>query len=185
MKTILVSGFEPFDNSTTNPSMDAVLALPDICGVFKIEKLILPVTFSGSFQLLEKTIHTTKPDAVICTGAAARRSAISLERVAINIADARIPDNEGYQPTDEKISPQGPAAYFSTLPLRQLLLCLQNAGVPVEISNSAGTYVCNYLLYRLLDFLALKQTSVPAGFIHIPAGITLPKDWLELVIKAF
>ena len=184
MKTILVSGFEPFDNSTTNPSMDAVLALPNICGTFRIEKLILPVTFSESFQLLEKTIHITKPDAVICTGVAAGRSAISLERVAINIADARIPDNAGYQPIDELISPQGPAAYFSTLPLRQLLLCLQNAGVPAEISNSAGTYVCNYVMYRLLDFLALQGTSVPTGFIHIPAGITLPTDWLKLVIQA-
>ena len=82
------------------------------------------------------------------------------------------------------INPQRPAAYFSTLPLRQLLLCLQNAGVPAEISNSAGTYVCNYVMYRLLDFLALEATSVPAGFIHIPTGITLPTDWLELVIKA-
>jgi pyroglutamyl-peptidase len=192
LKTILVTGFEPFDNSTTNPSRDVVLALPDRIGNTGIEKLILPVTFSGSFQLLEKALKTIKPDAVICTGAAARRSTISLERVAVNIADARIPDNKGYKPKDSAINPDGPAAYFSTLPLRKLELTLKNAGVPVEISNTAGTYVCNYIMYCLMDFLAsqpppsiITHTSpISAGFIHIPTKTTIAENWLELVIQA-
>lgn len=166
--TILLTGFEPFDDQPTNPSWDAVLALHGkrIAG-HRVVARRLPVTFSASLKLLRAAIREVSPVLVICVGLAAGRACISLERIAINVDDARIPDSDGSQPVDEPIVADGPAAYFATLPIKSMLAGLREAGFPAEISQTAGTYVCNHVFYGLMHAMR-KRRKVRAGFIHIP-----------------
>jgi pyroglutamyl-peptidase len=166
---ILISGFEPFGGRSSNPTkliieaiIEKKLSLPKNVIV---ESILLPVTFKESFDLLKKRTDSFHPDIILSLGQAGGRNAIELERVAINCLDADIPDNLGHQPRDEKIDPEGESAYFSTLPLRELEAALKAADLPCRISNSAGTYVCNYLFYQLLKSASENEIC---GFIHFP-----------------
>ncbi|HEX7801926.1 MAG TPA: pyroglutamyl-peptidase I [Pseudoxanthomonas sp.] len=165
--TILLTGFEPFDGQSTNPSWDAVLALHGkrIAG-HRVVARKLPVAFGASLKALRTALRETSPALIVCVGLAGGRERISLERVAINVDDARIPDSQGQQPVDEAIVAGGPAAYFSTLPIKSMLAGLRDAGFAAEISQTAGTYVCNHVFYGLMH--ALRRRKARGGFIHIP-----------------
>jgi pyroglutamyl-peptidase len=162
--TILVTGFDPFGEESINPSWEAVKLLPGSIGAARVVKAALPTEFHASWTRLSAAMNEFRPTAVICTGQADGRARISLERVAINLMDARIPDNAGYQPRDEAIDVAGPAAYFSSLPLRKIEAALTSAGIPAHISYSAGAYVCNYVFYRLRH----EVPGIPGGFVHVP-----------------
>ncbi len=166
---ILITAFEPFQQETVNATVEALALLPDALEGATLLKRVLPVEFGRSAEVLGALLEELQPDAVVSMGQATGRSDITPERVAINVNDARIPDNAGDQPADQPIRPGGPAAYFSTLPLREMIAAMQEAGVPASLSNTAGTFVCNHLMYSLLDRLAAAGRAIPAGFIHIPA----------------
>lgn len=165
---VLVTGFEPFGGESINPALEAVKMLDhEIQGV-RIVKLELPTVFMKSKEILEKSLEEERPDMVICVGQAGGRDKISVERVAINVDDAGIPDNEGNQPIDRPIIEEGPSAYFSTLPIKEIVARLKENKIPAEISNSAGTYVCNHVMYNLLYNIDKKYPHMKGGFIHIP-----------------
>jgi pyroglutamyl-peptidase len=165
---ILLTGFDAFGGERLNPSWLSVQRVCQECtdGLHLIGAC-LPTEFSASLATLQELIETHRPDLVIALGQAGGRSAISLERIAINIDDARIPDNAGWQPIDEPIHPAGEAAYFSTLPIKAIVQALRSAGIPAEVSNSAGTYVCNHVFYGLMH-LCRHIPGMRAGFVHIP-----------------
>ena len=165
---ILVTGFEPFGGGIINASWEAVSALPDYIGDTEIIRLQLPVTFDGCLPPVISKICAEHPDAILCIGQAEGRGAITPERVAINLDDARIPDNSGYQPVDRLIRPDGPTAYFATLPVKHMVRAIRDAGIPASVSNTAGTFVCNHLMYGLLDFCAASYPAVRVGFMHVP-----------------
>ncbi|WP_368564879.1 pyroglutamyl-peptidase I [Pseudoxanthomonas sp. UTMC 1351] len=166
--TVLLTGFAPFGGETINPSWEAVAAL-DGCRIHghRVVTRQLPVTFGESLKALQAALRETSPSLVICIGQAGGRAQLSLERIAINIDDARIPDNAGKQPIDAPIVEDGPAAYFSTLPIKAMMAGLRNAGFPAEVSQTAGTYVCNHVFYGLMHALRNKR-NVRGGFIHTP-----------------
>lgn len=166
---VLFTGFEAFGGETSNPSADAVRELCQQTPPAGIswQALILPVEFRRSALLLREAIELTQPDLVLCVGQAGGRAAISLEQVAINLMEARIPDNSGWQPSGIPVVTQAPTAYFTTLPLKAIRMQLQQHGIPVQISYSAGTYVCNALMYQLMHQLA-NLPACRGGFIHIP-----------------
>jgi pyroglutamyl-peptidase len=165
---ILLTGFDPFDGETVNPSWEAVRALHGRrVGGHLVVARQLPTEFAASLRLLKAAMRELRPMIVLGVGQAGGRPQLSLERVAINLQDARIPDNAGAQPIDEPVIAGAPAAYFSTLPLKSMLGALHGAGLPAEISHSAGTYVCNHIAYAMLH-LAAERRGVRAGFIHIP-----------------
>lgn len=165
---ILVTGFDPFGGEAVNPAYEAVKLLPDNIAGAEIVKLEIPTEFERSMELLEETIGRERPDAVISIGQAGGRAEITPERVAINLADARIPDNAGNQPVDEPLIADGPAAYFATLPLKEMVKNVQDSGIPCRISYSAGTYVCNSVMYRVLHLAEVSGMGFCAGFIHVP-----------------
>ena len=165
---ILLTGFDPFGGETVNPSWEAARALHGRrVGGHQIVARQLPTEFAGSLRVLKAAMRELKPAIVLGVGQAGGRAQLSLERVMINLQDARIPDNAGAQPIDEPVINGAPAAYFSTLPLNTMLAALHDAGIPATISHSAGTYVCNHIAYAMLHFAA-KTRGVRAGFIHIP-----------------
>ena len=166
--TILVTGFEPFSGETVNPAWEAVSALPDRIGGADILKLRLPVAFAGCLPPVAAAIRDRRPDAVLSVGQAGGRSGLTPEWVAINLDEARLPDNDGAQPRDQLIRADGPAAYFSTLPVRQMADRIRESGIPAVISYSAGTYVCNHLMYGVLDLCAREFPGIRAGFMHVP-----------------
>ncbi|NNS06269.1 MULTISPECIES: pyroglutamyl-peptidase I [Erwinia] len=167
MKTVLITGIEPFDGELLNPSWEAVNQLNDrLIGNTKVVSRQLPCVFGAAVDEITRLIDELKPELVIAVGQAGGRADISIERVAINVIDARIPDNAGVQPVDEPIEPQGPAAYFSTLPVKAMVAGIREAGIPVSVSQTAGTYVCNAIMYGLLHHLRRRKTR--GGFIHIP-----------------
>jgi len=168
MKKILVTGFDPFGGETVNPALIAVMELPNEIDGAQIIKKEIPTVFDKSIDTLHKILKDERPEAVICVGQAGGRSAISVERVAINQDDARIVDNAGAKPVDRAIAPDGPAAYFATLPIKAMVRDLKAANIPANISNTAGTFVCNHLMYGALHYAALHQPKLKAGFIHIP-----------------
>ena len=164
---IIVTGFDPFGGEKINPSIECVKALPEIEGVelFRVE---LPTVFKESAIRLNEVINDVKPDAVLCVGQAGGRPGVTMERVAINVDDARIPDNISQQPIDEVIQLDGEAAYFTTLPIKRIVNAIRKAGIPAEVSNTAGTFVCNHIMYQAL-FAATKAVKpFKAGFMHIP-----------------
>ncbi len=165
---ILLCGFDPFGGEAVNPSWEAVGPMHGkrIAGHI-IQARKLPTEFDASLRLLQSAIAEVEPAIIFGVGQAGGRTQLSLERVAINLQDARIPDNAGAQPVDEPVIADGPAAYFSTLPLKAMLAALRQAGLPAEISHSAGTYVCNHIAYAMLH-LGAKRRGVRAGFMHIP-----------------
>ncbi|WP_159707261.1 pyroglutamyl-peptidase I [Arthrobacter sp. 18067] len=166
---ILLTGFEPFGNEDINPSWLAARRAREILRAegLDVEAMELPCVFGESANALGEAIATLNPELVMCVGLAGGRSRISLERVAINCDDARIPDNKGRKPVDAEVVPGGPAAYFSTLPIKAALRDLQIAGIKAEVSQSAGTYVCNHIFYALMHLLA-SRPSVRGGFVHVP-----------------
>ena len=165
---VLVTGFEPFGGDDENPSYEAVKLLPEhICGA-EIVKAELPTAFKRAETALRERIEAHRPDIVICTGVAGGSSGTRLERVAINLRDARIEDNDGEMPADEQIVPGGPAAYFTRLPTRKILSALTENGIPAALSYSAGTYVCNDVMYTLLHLAETEYHGVRGGFIHVP-----------------
>ncbi len=165
---VLVTGFEPFGGEAINPALEAVKMLKDEILGAKIVKLELPTVFVKSREILERALEEEQPDIVICVGQAGGRDKISIERVAINIDDAGIQDNEGNQPIDKTIFEGGDVGYFSTLPIKKILNNLKENKIPGEISNSAGTYVCNHIMYSLLYNIDKGNKKILGGFIHIP-----------------
>ncbi|WP_201797449.1 pyroglutamyl-peptidase I [Mizugakiibacter sediminis] len=165
---VLLTGFDPFDGEPLNPSWETVHALHGarIAG-HRVAAAQLPTEFGRSLVELRRAIAAHRPALVLAVGQAGGRSRISIERVAINVDDARIPDNAGLQPVDRPIVADGPTAYFSTLPIKAMLAALQRAGIPAEISQTAGTYVCNHVFYGLMHQTA-RRRGVRAGFVHIP-----------------
>lgn len=173
---ILVTAFEPFGGDETNPSQTTLQLLADQIGSAQISKLVLPVVFYEATEKLCQAIENIKPDAVVSLGLAGGRQGISVERIAINLIDARIADNAGNQPRDLPIINDGPAAYFSSLPVREIVENLQKDDLPAHISYSAGTFVCNQVMYGLLDYLHEHHPSTIGGFIHLPYLDSLVKD---------
>jgi pyroglutamyl-peptidase len=162
MSTILVTGFEPFATSALNPSAEIVKALIGD----DLVTAILPVVFGQASAQLRELIDLHKPTAVLCLGQAEGRSAMTPERIAINLDDARIADNAGNQPKEQKIIANGADGYFSTLPIEQMVTSMKAAGIPASISLSAGTFVCNQIFYVMQDYL--KDSSITSGFMHVP-----------------
>ena len=167
MKKLLLTAFAPFDGERINPALEAVKLVKDRIGNLLIVKLEVPTVFGKSIDTVREAIEREKPDFVLSIGQAGGRAEICPERVAINIDDARIPDNEGNQPIDEPIFPDGENAYFSTLPVKAMVEAIRKEGLPSSLSNSAGTYVCNHLMYGVLYYLD-KRPVIKAGFIHVP-----------------
>lgn len=164
---ILITGFEPFGGETENPSWEAARLLHGMrVGECDLVSVQLPCVFSKSLEALENALKLHQPQMVIALGQADGRSDVSIERVAINVCDARIPDNEGAQPVDVAVVQGGPAAYFSTLPIKKMVTTLKSNGYPASVSQTAGTFVCNQVFYGLQH--ALKDQKVASGFIHVP-----------------
>jgi len=166
--TFLVTGFTPFNGEKINPSWQIVKALPGAISGYKIIKLRVPTEFGRSINVVIKAIDKLKPDIVLCLGQAGGRAQMSVERVAINVNDARIVDNAGVQPTDEAIAEDAPAAYFCTLPVKAMMQSMLDQNIPAEVSNTAGTFVCNHLIFGVLHHIALRQYPIRAGFMHVP-----------------
>lgn len=174
---LLITGFDPFGGQSINPAWQAVSALPDQLSHIQIIKRQLPTVFRQSVQTLFTHIDQHQPDTVICVGMAGGRYEISLERIAINLDDARIPDNAGQQPIDTDIFADGDNAYFTTLPIKAIVMKLKQAGIPAAVSNTAGTFVCNHIMYSLLYYIKKQQLITRGGFIHIPY---LPEQIVDL-----
>lgn len=166
---ILLTGFEPFGGQPTNPSWAAAQSARDLLRTAgaAVEAVQLPCVFGTAGSALRKALDDLAPELVVCIGQAGGRERVSLERVAINCDDAPIPDNAGNQPVDVPVVPGGPAAYFTSLPLKAALLAVEKAGVPAEVSQTAGTYVCNHIFYTLMHELA-SRPGVRGGFVHVP-----------------
>lgn len=168
MTTILLTGFEPFGGDSRNPSGDAVLAVDaGWSGPQTLVAAVLPVTFDGAGAELARLIDEHSPDIVLATGLAGNRAVVSVERIGVNLIDARIPDNVGAQPIDAPSIAGAPAAYFSTLPVKAIARDIAAAGIPSEVSHSAGTFVCNHALFTALHVSA-QRTGIRAGFLHVP-----------------
>ncbi|ACN84886.1 pyroglutamyl-peptidase I [Brachyspira hyodysenteriae] len=164
----LITGFEPFDKEEINPSWEAVSSLHNNIDDIEIIKLKLPTVFKKSYEKLFDSLENIKPDIVICVGQAGGRYEISLERVAVNIDDAGIKDNEGNQPIDEIIFNDGENAYFSRLPIKRIKEELNKISIPSAVSNTAGTFVCNHIMYSLLYYIKKNNLNIKGGFIHVP-----------------
>jgi len=165
---LLLTAFSPFGGEKINPSLEAVKLVKDKILETDIIKLEVPTVFGKSIKIVADAIEKEKPDYVLCIGQAGGRYGITPERVAINIDDARIPDNEGNQPIDRPIFADGEPAYFSGLPVKAMVEEIRKEGLPASLSNSAGTYVCNHLMYGVLYTLSKKYKGVKGGFIHVP-----------------
>lgn len=173
--TILVTGFEPFGGMPVNPTEQLVSALDEaaVPGI-TLYTAVLPVAYDECANVVRDLLDRHEPDAVIACGLAAGRAAVTPERIAVNVkdtaSDQSIADNTGRRPSDEPIAPDGPDGLFSTLPVREIVVALQAAGIPAAISNTAGTYICNNTMYAVLDHLRRAGRNVPAGFLHFPAS---------------
>ncbi|HAB72978.1 MULTISPECIES: pyroglutamyl-peptidase I [Pantoea] len=169
MKTVLVTAFEPFGGETINPSWEAVRALEGkAIGGARIVARQLPVVFSDVLGVLYAAMDEVEPDLILSVGQAGGRSDITVERIGINVDDARIADNAGQQPVDEPIVADGPAGYFSTLPIKAIVAAVRAAGIPASVSQTAGTFTCNRVMYGLLHRLHSQGNRVRGGFVHIP-----------------
>lgn len=185
MKKLLITGFEPFGAEKINPSWEAVNLLPSEIKGFALTKLLIPVVFGEASETVLKTAKEIAPDVILCIGQAGGRNKITPELVAINLRHAKTPDNNGYAPEDEPIIKNGKEAYFSTLPVRKIAKAICDAGIPAEVYYTAGTYVCNDTLYRLLAYYENSETKV--GFIHVPYSTAQNKEpamAIDDIIKA-
>ena len=165
---ILVTGFDPFGGEKVNPALEAVKSLPSEIHGAEVHWVAIPTVFYQSAEVLEAEIVRYQPDAVLCIGQAGGRASLTPERVAINQDDARIPDNQGNQPIDTPIRMDGQAAYFSTLPIKAMVQAIKEEGLPATVSNTAGTFVCNHLMYQALYLADKKFPHMKSGFMHIP-----------------
>lgn len=186
MKKLLITGFEPFGGEKINPSWEAVKLLPDEIGDFSITKAEIPVVFGKAAETVLKIAEELSPDAVICVGQAGGRAGITPEMIAVNLRFASIPDNEGNQPKDVPAIEDGENAYFATLPVRKMSEAISEYGIASSVSYSAGTYVCNDLIYSVLHHY--KTTDIKACFIHVPfipeQTSDKPSMELETIAKA-
>lgn len=165
---ILVTGFDPFGGEKINPAIEAVKLLPNTIKGAEIEKLEIPTVFHKSADVVREKMNEFKPDVVLNIGQAGGRMGLTPERVAINQDDARIPDNEGNQPIDVAIQEDGQPAYFTKLPIKAMVEAMKNAGIPASVSNTAGTFVCNHIMYQTLYLVDKEFPEAKAGFMHIP-----------------
>ena len=165
---LLLTGFDPFGGQPINPALEAVKLVADKIGNIEVVKLEVPTVFYKSIETVDKAIAEVKPDVVLCIGQAGGRYDITPERVAINVNDARIADNEGQQPLDGPIFEDGDTAYFTDLPIKAMVANVREAGIPASVSNTAGTFVCNHLMYGVLYLAAKKYPGLRGGFIHVP-----------------
>lgn len=171
---VLLTGFEPFEKEALNPSWEAVRALDGWkTGAATVHARLVPCVFGDAIDVLNRAMDELQPQLVLCIGQAGGRAEFTPERIAINVDDARVPDNNDRQPIDVPVVPGAPAAYFSTLPVKAIVRALRAAGVPASVSNSAGTFVCNHIFYGLMHRIATHATAadggeVRGGFIHIP-----------------
>ncbi|MDU4961661.1 MAG: pyroglutamyl-peptidase I [Sporomusaceae bacterium] len=169
MKTILATGFEPFGGEAVNPALEAVKQLEGrVIAGHRIITRALPVVQKKSIAAIIDSIRELRPELVLAIGQAGGRPEISVERIAINVDDFRIPDNDGNQPVDEPVEAAAPAAYWSSLPVKAMVERMRRGGVPASVSNSAGTFVCNHLFYGLMHYLQQCGRPIRGGFIHIP-----------------
>ena len=187
MKRVLVTGFDPFGGQPVNPAREAVLCLPDTVGGYEITKLEIPTVFGLAAETVLQAAEELRPHAILCVGQAGGRSAVTPEVVAINLREASIPDNAGNMPVNTPVIENAPAAYFATLPVRDMVRAVKERGIPCAFSYTAGTFVCNDLLYTLLHHY--RDTDVRVGFVHIPflpeqAGEGVPSMELNTVVEA-
>ncbi len=187
MKKILVTGFDPFDGQPVNPAREAVMRLPDTVGGYEITKLEIPTVFGLAAETVLKVAEELRPHAILCVGQAGGRAAVTPEVVGINLREATIPDNAGNMPVNTPVIENAPAAYFATLPVRDMVRAVKEKGIPCALSYTAGAFVCNDLLYTLLHHY--RDTDVKVGFVHIPflpeqAGEGVPSMELETVVEA-
>ncbi|MFY4775742.1 pyroglutamyl-peptidase I [Metabacillus sp. RGM 3146] len=168
-KKVLLTGFEPFGGEKINPSWEAVKQLNGkVFDDIELSAERIPTVYRESIDALEMHIEKHQPDIVICVGQAGGRLHVTPEKVAINLDEARIPDNAGNQPIDEKISEDGPAAYFTGLPIKRMVEGMKEQGIPASVSYTAGTFVCNHVFYGLMDYIHRTSSNIRGGFIHIP-----------------
>ena len=165
---VLVTGFDPFGGEQVNPAFEAVKLLPEQIAGAEIIKLEIPTVFSRSAVVVEEAIQKHQPDVVINVGQAGGRSCVTVEKVAINLAEARIPDNDGEQPLNTPLKEDGETAYFATIPVKAMVQNVRNHQLPCHISYTAGTYVCNAVMYNVLYMTKKNYPNVRAGFIHVP-----------------
>lgn len=168
---ILLTGFEPFGGESVNPSWEIARVLDGWrCEGHVVHAVRLPCVFGDALAVLDEALALHRPEVVVCLGQAGGRAEISIERVAVNVDDARIPDNLGRQPIDAAIEPGGPAAYFSTLPIKAIARDVREAGAAAAVSNTAGTFVCNHVFYALMHRVATRAAlaGARAGFVHVP-----------------
>ena len=165
---VLVTGFDPFGGEKLNPALEAIKSLPSEIQGAEVRWLEVPTVFYKSAKILEEEIRLYQPDIVLCVGQAGGRKGLTPERVAINQDDARIQDNEGNQPIDRPIQLDGPPAYFSSLPIKAMVQAIKEEGLPASVSNTAGTFVCNHLMYQVLYLVEKEFPNIKAGFMHIP-----------------
>ena len=165
---IVVTGFDPFGGESINPASEAVKQLPEKIAGAQIVPLIVPTVFYRSIEVIKDAIETHNPDVILSIGQAGGRAAITVERIGINVDDARIADNIGQQMIDEPVVKEGPAAYFSTLPIKAMVKAIHDAGISANVSNTAGTFVCNHVMYGVLHLCATQYPDKRAGFVHIP-----------------
>jgi len=172
--TVLLTGFEPFEDDPLNPSWEVARALDGWShGSATVRAVQLPCVFDRAISALHEAVTAVQPELVICMGLASGREQITPERVAINVNDARIADNAGAQPIDTQVVAGGPAAYFSRLPIKAMVRAMRDEGVPAAVSNTAGTFVCNHVFYGLMHHLATLHSDLRGGFIHVPADPVL------------
>ena len=169
MQKILLTGFDPFGGETTNPALESVKKLDGVkIGNYLIAAREVPTVFNESIAKLEDYIKEIEPSMIICVGQAGGRPDVTIERIAINVNDARIPDNKGQKPIDTAVVEGGPAAYWSTLPIKAIVKAMREKGVPASVSQTAGTFVCNHIFYGLMNLLEQRGNRIRGGFIHIP-----------------
>ena len=186
-KKLLITGFDPFGGQTINPSWEAVSSLPDIIGDYNIIKLQIPTEFDHASSWVLKHASMIHPDVILCIGQAGGRDAVTPETIGINLREASIPDNSGYQPMNVPVVEYAREAYFATVPIRDMVNEIRSYGIPARLSYSAGTFVCNDVLYRVLH--EFHNTDTRVGFIHVPylpeqAKNTEPSLPLEKIVEA-
>ncbi len=189
---ILVTGFDPFGGEPVNPAFEAVKLLPSAIAGADIVKLEIPTVFGKCDAVVEAAIESERPDVVLSIGQAGGRFDITVERVAVNIADGRIADNEGNQPIDQVIRAEGENAYFATVPVKAMVERIRAKGIPSSVSYTAGSYVCNYIMYCVAHSIAKRHPGMRSGFIHVPfmpsqaigKPVNTPTMSIETIAKA-
>lgn len=169
---VLITGFDPFGGESVNPAYEAVKLLPEMVAGAEVIKMEIPTVYHKAGEAVEEGIKKYQPDVVICVGQAGGRSSITIEKVAINLAEARIPDNDGKQPMDQPLRQDGENAYFTNLPCKAIVKEIRDAGIPAHISYTAGTFVCNDVMYSLLYMIDKKYNHIRGGFIHVPYAMS-------------